>query len=320
MYRTLRAYVHLGLHLYCGRIRVERMEALADGRGVLIASNHPNSFLDALVLATHLPWRMHFLARGDAFRKPWAALLLRNLYMIPVFRMSEGRAELRRTEHSLSAARELLAEGRSVLVFAEGISRNNMELQPLGKGTARIALRAWQAGLDIPILPVGLWYSGFHRLFPEVRIGSAPVITPLDLPITNEAAFLNDFNQMLRPRLATAIAPPGEQHSAHGLAKYVLAVPAVAGLLLHAPWYLAVRALAARWPKDPLFFDSVLFAWLLFTYPLWLLLLTGMGLLLGLGAWSALVWLLAPLCVVALKTMHRSRQRHGPRGSGSPGA
>lgn len=307
MYRALRACIHLALRLYCGRITVELQPDSPPAGPVLLASNHPNSFLDALIIATHLPWRLCFMARGDAFRKPWAARLLGALYMIPVYRMSEGRAELRRTERSLATAFHLLEGGRSVLMFPEGISRTTMELQPLGKGAARIALRAWRAGLCVPVLPVRLHYSSFHRPFPKVQVRMGTAILPADVPITDDAAFLNNFNALLKERLMDADATPVERQDRQELVRTVLAAPALAGLVLHAPWYYGMRALAARWPKDPLFFDSVLFAWLLLTYPLWLLVLTGMGLLLGLGAWSALVWLLAPLCVLALKAAHAMR-------------
>lgn len=295
----------MGLRLHCGRIAVKAHAGSMPAGPVLLASNHPNSFLDALILATHLPWRMHFLARGDAFRKPWAARLLRGLYMLPVYRMSEGRAELRRTERSLSAAFHVLEEGRSVLMFPEGISRTTMALQPLGKGTARIALRAWRAGRNVPVLPVRLYYSSFHRPFPEVMVSLGEPILPADVPITEDAAFLNAFNQLLRERLVAAAPEPSDANGTRPATRMALALPALAGWLLHAPWYFPMRFLAACWPKDPLFFDSVLFAWLLLTYPLWLLALTGIGLGLGLGGWAWMAALVAPVTLPALRNWMR---------------
>jgi 1-acyl-sn-glycerol-3-phosphate acyltransferase len=53
MYVALRASVRAALHLYCGRIRVDVRSAPAANAVLILASNHPNSFFDALVIATH---------------------------------------------------------------------------------------------------------------------------------------------------------------------------------------------------------------------------------------------------------------------------
>jgi hypothetical protein len=125
-----------------------------------------------------------------------------------------------------------------------------------------------------------------------------------DVPLADDAAFLHAFNALLRSRLLEIGASTVVRTRPGALTRVLLALPAFAGLLLHAPWYFGMRALAARWPKDPLFLDSVLFAWLLLTYPLWLLVLTGLGSTLGLGGWAWLVWIIAPITLMALRDWH----------------
>ena len=66
---------------------------------LLIAANHPNSFLDAIIIATLFDKPVYSLARGDAFKKPLYARLLRKLNMHPVYRTSEGVENM---EHNYS--------------------------------------------------------------------------------------------------------------------------------------------------------------------------------------------------------------------------
>ncbi len=306
MYRALRASVRAALHLYCGRIRVDRDTAPPADTLVLLASDHPNSFFDALVIATHLPYRMRFLARGDAFRDPRAARILRSLFMIPIYRMSEGRAELKRTAESFDLAHAQLEQGGSVLVFAEGLSVNAPGLRPLGKGTARIAYRAWQnTDLAVQVLPVWLRYDTFHRPFMDVALATGVPMHAEGSATAPEAAFLKDFNLELRKRLIAtservddSIRPEDRSRI---VVKVLLLVPALVGWILHAPWYFALRRFTAKRTKGSVFFDSVLFGLLFLTYPLWLLVLMGLCAWAGLCLWSLGIFVLAPLLLAALR-------------------
>ena len=82
-----------------------------------MVANHPNSFLDAIIIAAHFKEPIHFLARGDAFRKPWHNRLLRLLHMIPIYRISEGRENLHKNEYAIERSAELLQQNKIVLIF-----------------------------------------------------------------------------------------------------------------------------------------------------------------------------------------------------------
>lgn len=312
MYRALRAGVRAGLHLYCGRIRVDVRSAPPADAVVLLASNHPNSFLDALVIATHLPHRMRFLTRGDAFRNPRAANMLRALFMIPIYRMSEGRTELKRTADSFDQAQEDLEHGGSVLVFAEGNSVNEHGLRPLGKGTARIAYRAWKSGLDVQVMPVWLHYGSFHRPFMDVGMSTGEVMRKGAVDAGPEAVFLRRFNTELRHRLLQtsdnldALRPDRSRRSAamRTARRAALMIPALIGLLLHTPWYYPTRTFTAAKTRGGIFHDPVLFSLLFLTYPLWLLALVALAVAAGLGWWSLLLPVVAPISLSALRSFN----------------
>ena len=133
---------------------------------LLLACNHPNSFLDAIIVGSHFKQPVHFLSRGDAFRKPFARKLLSALQMIPIYRLSEGREHLALNDETFERCRKILSAGGIVLIFAEGLCLNQWILRPLKKGAARIALDGWDnpaIAEQFRTLPVSLNYNSFRN-------------------------------------------------------------------------------------------------------------------------------------------------------------
>jgi 1-acyl-sn-glycerol-3-phosphate acyltransferase len=54
----------------------------------------PILFFCSIVIAVSYPKPIYFFARGDAFNKPLVAKFLTALQMIPIYRLSEGKAIL----------------------------------------------------------------------------------------------------------------------------------------------------------------------------------------------------------------------------------
>lgn len=315
MYPLLRTSVRLALHLFCGRIRVLHATALPKDVPLVLACNHPNSFFDALIIATTLDREMFFLTRGDAFRKPIYSRLLRTMNMIPIFRMSEGRSELHLTEHSFSRSQEVLANGKALLIFSEGLSVNAPGLRPLGKGTARIAHRAWRSEPtgSMIVLPVWLRYDTFNEPFLDVVVGVGDAIGAGAFEPTPEATFLRDLNATLKERLLAtseevdAYVATDTANSDHSrpLLRIMLGIPALIGFVLHAPWYFALRSFTSKKTRGSVFFDSVLFGLLFLTYPIWLLTLIALALSCGSGSYALVVPVIAPLSLLALRKAWR---------------
>lgn len=311
MYVILRTTVRAVLHLFCGRINVFHAEPLPPKVPLLLASNHPNSFFDALVIATHLDQRIYFLARSDVFRKPIIARLFGAMNMVPIHRLSEGRNELHKTQDSFQRSHEILQNGSSVLIFSEGLSVNKNGLRPLGKGTARIAYRAWYGSDPIALVVVPTWlhYDTFHRPFMDVTLATGSLMRAKNEVPASEPLFLQSFNQEIKEALmatgefahrSLATFPKPSRRSF--ISQLQLGILTGMVLLLHAPWYFALRSFTAKKTKGTVFFDSVLFGLLYLTYPLWLAVLALVTKLLG-GSWleALIVVLNAPLWVYALR-------------------
>jgi 1-acyl-sn-glycerol-3-phosphate acyltransferase len=263
----------LALKIFCRRICINDAERLQIRGPLLITANHPNSFLDAIIIGAGFSRKVHFLARGDAFKKPWHSQLLRLLHMIPVYRLSEGKENLFLNEQAFSRSKEILSGNGIVLIFIEGICKHTHELQPFKKGAARIAIES--ASLkNFRILPLGIAYDSFERFGKRVNIViGEPLTAKKVLPFDEEAKNMRHFNAVLHERIAERIIVPNEITQLPAIASYLLFIPGITGWLLHFPLYSVLKNIIREKTRHTVFYDSVLFGVLLFTYPLYLLLI-----------------------------------------------
>ncbi len=198
-YAALKIFTKLGLKLFCKKIEVQNKEAFATQGPMLIVASHPNSFLDAIIIAVHCKYRVHFLARGDVFSKRWHHRLLSSLNMMPVYRLSEGKQNLGLNQHSFDQSRSILAANGIVLVFIEGICINSHQLQPFKKGAARIALSCIEEKIRLTVLPVAVTYDSLNGPGKTVFLkAGAPIAAEQLLPYENDTAKNKlYFNQQL---------------------------------------------------------------------------------------------------------------------------
>ncbi len=311
LYQLLKIPAQLALPLYCRRVKVSHQQLLQETGPLLLACNHPNSFLDAIILATLFRRPVYSLARGDAFRRPFFAWLLRQLNILPVYREREGTEHLHKNYHTFDACLHIFRRNGIVLIFSEALCENEWHLRPLRKGTARLARSAWDAGIPLRILPVGINYHSFTRFGKIVHLQFGELIPP-PLPEDRPAAGneLNTVTAQLTAQLQQLVyeipaadraqrqrlfAPEGS-----GLQRWLLALPALLGWILHAPLYYPLKFMAAPLVKESGHYDSVMVGSLFLAYPFYLALLAlctawGAG-----GGWWMLVPLLLPLLGRAL--------------------
>lgn len=186
LYSIVKCLVRLGLLVFFRAIIFDNKKLLQQSGPLLLACNHPNSFLDALIIGSHFKKPVHFLARGDAFKNPLAKKILTALKVIPIYRLSEGKDHLALNDTTFERCTDILKNKGIVLIFSEGLCLNQWKLRQLKKGTARIALNAWKQPAIanvFSILPVSLNYSSFNRFRKNVVIGFGKLITRDEIPV-----------------------------------------------------------------------------------------------------------------------------------------
>ena len=295
---------------------INKPELLRATGPLLIAANHPNSFLDGIILTTLFEKPIYTLARGDAFKKKWHETLLRKLHLLPVYRTTEGVENLSHNYTTFNACKDVFARNGIVMIFSEGRCINEWHLRPLKKGTARLALGAWALKPNVTVLPLGFNYSPFRSWGKTVHLNfGVPLqkepITTLD----TEGKQLLAFNDQLKQQLKTLVyeIDPADKATlkktffipSSQLQLIVLALPALAGFLLHLPLYFAARfATGVFFDNDH--YDSVVVSLLMLAYPLYLALVMVLaGLFLGWFA-ALLVFVLLPfLAWACLRWKHQ---------------
>lgn len=274
---------------------------------LILACSHPNSFFDALVMGAYHPRRLHFLARGDAFKNPRAAKVLRMLNMIPIYRLSEGKEHIENNRQTFDECNRVFKDMGTVLIFAEGVCVNEWKLRPLKKGTARLAWMCWEElGIkDMLIQPVGINYNSFNKVPKVVHVQYGPLVTADVFNLNNPATFYKDFNEVLTDKLQPLVLqqdnPVLKPQQGNMMAKALLAIPALAGWILHKPLYLVWRKFIQSKTKNTVFFDSVLFASMLILYPILVLLISIIAVSITGQAMYALLFLLLPFTAWSYK-------------------
>lgn len=272
LYFLVKIPVRLALRIFCREIKARTPSGFNLTGPLLITANHPNSFLDAIIIASRFSRPVHFLARGDAFRKPWHNTLLRLLNMIPVYRLSEGKENLPFNKDAFHRCREILSDNGIVLIFIEGISVNSHELQPFKKGAARVAIE----NSHLPgfrVLPLAISYSSLDRLGKQVCIRTAETIEARRLlPFAEDARNMRYFNEKLFDEISGLI-DSSFSHRINRSEKYFLLVPATIGYVLHISFYTVIKNFVKQKTRGTIFYDSVLFGVLFVAYPLYLLLI-----------------------------------------------
>jgi 1-acyl-sn-glycerol-3-phosphate acyltransferase len=270
----------------------------------LIASNHPNSFLDAIILATLFDKPVYSLTRGDTFKKKFYASLLNSLNMLPVYRMSEGPENLEQNYETFEKCKNIFKQNGIVLIFSEGRCVNEWKLRPLKKGTARLAISSWQEKLDLKIIPAAINYQSFTSFGKNIKINFGKIINEADINANGYGNTINEFNNKLKLELNKLVVEidsydKSKIRSAFEvkqpvLKKIVLFLPALAGATLHFPIYFPIQQLSWHKARHIDHYDSVIVGLLFILYPVYLLLIALItGMLFG-GYWWVLVFVLVP--------------------------
>jgi len=174
LYEILRPIVRWGLQLYFKHIFVSGLNKIPENEPVILSCNHQSAFFEPILLAVLLERKPYFITRGDIFEKSWANRLLSTLNMIPIFRFRDGMESMKKNDASLAKISHLLSEKQTVVIFSEGhISTRKLQLDPLQKGTARLAVDTflkYKTFDTLYFVPIGLNYSNAEKPFGVVMI------------------------------------------------------------------------------------------------------------------------------------------------------
>ena len=158
-YAVMRAFVRFLLALFYRRIDVVGLENVPAGGGLVVAANHHNSVVDAMLLVAKMPRRVRTLANAPLFGHVLIGPFLRLLGALPVHRRQEAGTDPARNADLFAATTATLRAGGAIAIFPEGRTQPEPVLLELRTGAARMLLAAETEKSSVTFLPVGLVFN-----------------------------------------------------------------------------------------------------------------------------------------------------------------
>lgn len=315
LYKILLFPAKLFIRFFCRKIIINNKSLLRRQGPLLIAANHPNSFLDAIIITSLFRNPVYSLARGDAFAGRIITRILTSLYMLPVYRVSEGVENLENNYTTFKACQDIFRKNGIVLIFSEGGCINEWHLRPLKKGTARLALVAWQQGVPLEVLPLGINYSSFRKFGKTIFINFGNVITKEQINRDfSDGLAINQFNEILKQQLQNLVFEI-DKNDREKVIKYfyihqslikkiLLFIPSLIGYIFHFPLYYAIHLSIKNKAHDH--YDSIMTGLLFFIYPFYILIFTLVIFFISHNSISFLLLILLPASVLSLLYFRRT--------------
>ena len=209
-YSLVRHYANLCTRMSYFKLEVVGREHLPEDGAIILAPNHCNALLDALVVAQAGHGPTAFATRADIFKNPRTAKVLRYLKMLPFSRERDGIQEVSRNYAVFDEVVECLDHDVPFCIFSEGTHRAKRSLLPLKKGIFRIAIKASRI-LDKPvyIIPVGLEYEEYFKYMRPARMSYGPSINVTEYirshPDASEGEVFSALSTSLHDRISGMI-------------------------------------------------------------------------------------------------------------------
>lgn len=199
VYRIMQRFLAFLAQIFFRQIEVVGQENVPDeGDGaVIFAGNHPNSLLDPVLIIARGGRIVHFAAKDVLFKSRLLRFFLDRLGAVPVARKADhGDGKLDNAD-AFDRMYAVLAAGRAVGIFPEGLSHDAAQLARLKTGAARIALGAVERheGLRVKVIPTGLTYLRKRRFRGRVFLQFG---TPIEVGPDDLAAYRADAQAACR--------------------------------------------------------------------------------------------------------------------------
>lgn len=193
--RVIDAWSRAWLRAAGVELNVLGAERVDPSRSYIVVANH-SSALDIMACFLGVPLPIRFLAKKELFQIPLVSPAMRAIGIVEVDR--QARVAVR--EQINQQAKELVASGRSVIIFPEGTRSRDGALGPFKKGAFTIAVRS-----GLPVLPVTI-HGGYAAWPPGPRLVRGGLMTvTIDTPVETEGLSTGETAEV-RDRVRAIIA------------------------------------------------------------------------------------------------------------------
>jgi 1-acyl-sn-glycerol-3-phosphate acyltransferase len=185
IYALVRLFGRFWVWFFFRSVDVQHAERVPRAGPVLLCINHPNNFIDSLLVSAVVERKVHYLATAALFRNALVGKFLRACGAIPVYRRQDDPDKMDKNAGAFEATVTTLARGGLVAIYPEGTTHAESRIQRIKTGAARIALdyesrRAGGLGEVLTLIPTGLTFEARKSFGGRVRVsfGEPISITP----------------------------------------------------------------------------------------------------------------------------------------------
>ena len=257
-YTVLRRYVDSTTRRMFSTLKMEGLENIPSEGAVLIAPNHCNTLMDALVVLQSRWDATAFGARADIFRKPKIAAILNWLRIVPLARKRDAEEMRAGNKETFGEVVECINRGVPFGIYVEGTHFPGYTVHQVHPGVFKIAALSLERYPDTPvwIVPAGISYSDFYDAGNSVvlRYGA-----PLDArEVLKMAPY--ERTELLQTRIQDLVREPGKKrHSPLLWALALLCLPLfVLAAVLGLPLWLTSEIICGKM-KDHAWNNTVRF-------------------------------------------------------------
>lgn len=184
IYGFLKIIVKVALRIFFRKVIIHKAIELPTEGPLLIVGNHPNTFMDPLILATLFRQRVGFLGNASIFVNGIVNSIFRYFNVIPVYRDKDVAPGAKiDNEKTFRDCYKFLEDKNSLMLFPEGTSYHELKLRKIKTGAARIALSVEKKndfGLGVNIIPIGLYYSNPSKFRSKIYVNIGKPISVKD--------------------------------------------------------------------------------------------------------------------------------------------
>jgi len=166
-YWLLQRYAKLCFRIYYRKIEVINRHNIPKNQPVILAPNHQNALMDAMVLVCNTSYQNVFLARADIFKGKRLIRFLTFANIMPVYRIRDGIENVKKNDMVFEKTLQVLLDMKNPLgIFPEGNHGNKRRLRQLVKGLFRISFQAQEKYSNKPgvkIVPIGIDYGHYQH-------------------------------------------------------------------------------------------------------------------------------------------------------------
>lgn len=155
------------------RVEINGLNKVDQDKPYVYIPNHL-SFFDIFALLAYLPVDFKFIFKHEIMRVPILGWAMRKAGYISIDRSSPAKAR-----HSFKQAVDMIKNGTSLVIFAEGTRSKDGHLQPLKRGAFQLAISSGSQ-----IVPVAI--KGTNKIMPKgsFKLRKGSITIQLDRPIS----------------------------------------------------------------------------------------------------------------------------------------